>query len=767
MKRLISSIFLLVTALTGFSQDIADKKITNVDVKIKGPKTVSETRIRNFMSVKAGQTFSYDKLDEDVKRLYESGLVDDVVFLAEPNDNGVTIIAEVETRPSLQAIDFKGNSAFSDKKLRDESGVTSGSALNDAAILKGKRAIENLYTDEGYPDVSVNYRIEKGQNGFSVLVFDIDEGIKGEVDEIYFEGNNAFSDVELAREIGTKEKGIFSFFTKSGVLEGSRLEEDKQKVIRFYQNNGYLRATITKVHRQQKDNGMVDLRFYVNEGAKYTVSGIGFRGNTVYNYDQLWAALSLVAGDAFSAEKLDKDIKNIRSFYGAKGYSDVRVIPDMVNTANNGVTINYRITEGSRYRVGRVNIQGNEKTKDHVIRREVPMTPGEWFNSVDLDTTKNRLRNLNYFNFANATSRKSSKSGYRDVDIQVSEKRTGSLGFGAGFSSIDSIVGFINLEQTNFDLFDPWGFTGGGQRFGMSLRAGAETLDFKLSLTEPWFLGRRLSFGGELYYTDQQFLSDVYDQRNYGGALFLRKPLGKRSYARAEYRLENIEIDLDSDIPAGSAFESEGGEFWRSAFTLSYVFDSRDSNITPRRGEKVDVSATYAGGVIGGDVETYTLRALGVKHILLPYDFILNLSAEATVVDSLSGEDGVPVFERTYMGGARNLRGFDFRDVGSVADGTRDLATGETIGGNTSAYFSTELTFPLFNTIRGAVFGDIGFVNEESYDFSPGDLHADVGIGLRLRLPFGPFAVDYAIPVMSGDQEDDSGKFQFYLDYQF
>ena len=766
MRRFITTLVASAALTTaGLAQDIAEQTITGVDVQINGPKTVSESRIRNFMSVKKGQKFSYDKLDEDVKSLYESGLVDDIEFLAEPGENGVKIIAEVKTRPSLQAIDFQGNTIFSDDKLRDKAEIEAGSALNDAEIVKGKRAIEEFYQEEGYPDATVSYRIDQGQNGFSVLVYDVNEGLQGEVDEIYFHGNNSFSGVELQREIDTKEKGIFSFFTKSGIVDNTRLEQDKQKLVKFYQNNGFLRAKVYKLDRVQKDNGKLDLTFHVDEGAKYTVSGIGFTGNTVYTYKELWDALSLVAGDTFSAEKLDRDIRNVRAFYGAKGYADVDVRPEMVNTADNGVTINYRINEGQRYRVGRVNIQGNNRTKDHVIRREVPHTPGEWFNSVDQDITEGRLRNLNYFSFANASASAGARKGYRDVDIQVAEQRTGSLGFGAGFSSIDSIVGFINVEQSNFDITDPWGFSGGGQRFALNLRAGAETFDFTLSLTEPWFLGQRLSLGGELYYQDRRFLSPVYDQTNYGGALFIRKPLGPRSSFRTEYRLENVEVELENAVAPGSLFEGVDGEFWRSAFTFSYLFDSRDANITPRSGHRLDLSATYTGGFLLGDVDTYTLKASGEKHILLPYDFILNFSGEATVVDAFDGE--VPIFERTHLGGARNLRGFDYRDVGSVGAGTRDELTAEAVGGNTSAYFTTELSFPLFNTIRGAVFGDAGFVNKDSYDFSLDDLHADVGVGLRLRLPLGPFAIDYAIPVESGDQTDDDPKFQFYLDYSF
>lgn len=761
---------ILSLVLVGFSvlfthaqEAFSDKTITGVDINISGPKSVSKNRLRNFMSVKPGQKFSYDKLDDDVKRLYESGLVDDVTFLAEPNAAGIKIVAEVVIRPSLEAIAYEGNTIFSDKKLRTETEMVSGGALNDTEILRGKRNIEKLYLEKGFPDTSVTYRIDEGENGFSNLVFIINEGIKGEVDEITFVGNNAFSGVELEREMETKEKGVFSFLTKSGQIDNSVLQQDIQNIINFYQNEGYLRVDIPEVDRiPAKKEGMVDLVVQVNEGSLYTVSGVGFTGMKVFTTDEIWKALTLLEGDAYSAEKMKNDIKLIRSYYGSKGYADARVNPELKNTASDGVNITYQITEGSRFRVGSVNIQGNNKTKDNVVRREVPLTPGEWFNSVDLDTTKNRLRNLNYFNNVQATASNSSRSGYRDVDIQLDEKRTGSLGFGAGFSSIDSIVGYINLEQTNFDLSNPWNFTGGGQRFAMSLRAGAETTDFRMSLTEPWFLGRRLSLGGELYYQDRRFLSNEFDQINFGGAVFIRKPLGKRAYLRTEYRLENIDVDVDDDnLTNGSSFAQEDGSFTRHALKTSYVYDSRDSNVTPRRGHKLDLSATYAFG----DVNAYTLNARAAKHILLPYDIILNLSGDVAVVDGL-GDDDVPIFERTFSGGARDLRGFDFRDVGAVNDGTRDAVTQETLGGLTSAWGSVEVTFPLINTVRGALFGDFGLVSADSYDFS-GTLHTDVGVGLRLNLPFGPFAVDYAIPISTGDQDDDGGRFQFYLDYKF
>jgi len=463
----------------------------------------------------------------------------------------------------------------------------------------------------------------------------------------------------------------------------------------------------------------------------------------------------------YSSKKVRDDVRAIRSYYGSRGYADVKVNPDIQEISDSRVNILYRIAPGVRKKVGRVNIQGNTKSKDKVIRREVPMRPGENFNSVDIETTRRRLLNLNYFEDVQITSSNSSESGFRDVNIQVKEQKTGSVNFGAGLSSIDNIVGFINLEQTNFDITN-WGrFTGGGQRFSASLRAGAERRDFRLSLVEPWFLGRKLSLGTELYYRDLLFLSDEYEQTDIGGAVFLRKPVGRKAFLKAEYRLEQIEIDADEGT--SQAFLDEDGEFIRSALSLNYVFDSRDSNKLPRRGHKVDLGVTLAGGFLGGDVDAYTVSGAGTKHWNFAWDTILTARGSFNVVDEFGGDGNIPIFERQFLGGSRDLRGFEFRDIGP-----RDPVTEEVVGGGTSLFGSLELTFPITAQVRGAVFFDLGFVNEDSWDFSGSDLATDAGIGLRLDLPIGPLAVDYAIPIESPDDEaDNGGQFNFYLNYQF
>ena len=763
-------IFSLVGQLP--AQDFEGQTVSAVEIRYRGERTVDEARLRNLMSTRAGATYRAENLDNDIRALYESGLVDDVRFLAEPVGDRVRVIAEVTTRPALGGVGFLGNSVFSDQRLARESKLEAGGALSDAEILAARRNIEDYYRGNGYPDISVTHRIQPSDRpGISDLVFLVDEGSKNEIRRIRFEGNTAFTANELRKEMKTKPKGFFSWLTKSGRFESQQLDEDVDAVLDYYRTRGYLRASSPGPRIEPVRDGRVDLIIPIDEGDKYTVAGIAFGPMTVFKPDDFYPLLTLNGEDAYNSTKMRADMTMIRSFYGSRGYADATVTPDIRDAGPNRVNITYRITEGSRFRVGRVDIQGNTKTQDKVIRREIPLKPGDHFNSVELDTTRARLQNLQYFSDVQVTGRPAG-GGYRDVNVLVAERPTGSVGVGVGFSSIDNVVGFLTLEQANFDLFNPWNFTGGGQRFGMNLRLGSQRTDFSVSLVEPWFMDRRLALGGELFFRENTFFSDFYEQRNVGASVFIRKPINDHSSFRVEYRLEEVKIDSDINTASynGTGDQSElsqraiGGDFLRSAVTLGYLYDIRDSNILPRRGHKFEANLTVAGGIFGGDVDTVTLSMLGAKHWNLKWDTILSVNGELAFVDAINGD--VPVFERMFLGGGRTLRGFEFRDIGPRDTGF----TEEVFGGKSLGFISVEYTVPIVETVRAAVFYDMGFVNAGSWDPSPSDLYSDVGVGVRLQLPISPLplALDYAIPVSSPDNAaDKGGQFNFYLSADF
>ncbi len=775
---------LVVLAFGGalHAQDFEGKRVTSVDIRYKGGRTVDEAAIRDRMSTKAGSTYRAEALDNDIRSLYESGLVDDIRFLAEPSGGGVHLIAEVTTRPLRAGVGFVGNSKFSDQKLAKESKLKATGALSDAEILEARRNIEKYYHGYGYPDVAITHRIQStGQPGVADLIFVIDEGAKNEIRKIRFEGNHAFTDPELRKEMKVKEKTWFSWLTKSGRFENYQLDDDVNAVLDYYRSKGYLRARSPGVRREPVKDGKVDIIIPIVEGEKYTVAGVGFGKMTVFTPEELYPALTLTGGQAYNSKKMREDITMIRKYYGSRGYADVAVSPDISDAGPNRVNIVYRITEGKRVAVGRINITGNTKTKDKVIRREIPLKPGDMFNTVELETTKARLQNIGYFSDVQVSGSPSG-GGYRDIDVMVEEKATGSVGVGVGFSSIDSIVGFLNLEQANFDITNPWNFTGGGQRFAMNLRAGTRRAEASLSITEPWFLDQQLALGTEVFYKESSYFSDNFDQTNLGAAISLRKPLGPKTYVKGEYRIESIDIDSEVDgtdvfpnAPPGrrngnnSEFAQSriGGEFLRSAFAVNVVYDTRDSAIQPRSGHKFDAGTTVAGSFLGGDVDIVNVSATAQKFWNLRWDSIFSINGELAFVDSIGGDgNDIPIFDRLFLGGGRSLRGFEFRDVGPRDDGYTD----DVFGGRSLGFVSLEYSVPVVETIRAAVFYDAGFVNAGSWDASVNDIYSDVGLGIRLKLPISPLplAFDYAIPVSSPDPEaDKGGQFNFYMNYQY
>jgi outer membrane protein insertion porin family len=420
--------------------------------------------------------------------------------------------------------------------------------------------------------------------------------------------------------------------------------------------------------------------------------------------------------------------------------------------------VHYTIDEGTRSFVNRVNIEGNTRTKDKVIRREVLVAPGDVFNTVRVDTTKKRLENLGYFAKVETYPEDTDIPGRKDLTILVQEKRTGSLSFGGGFSTVDQLVGFAELTQGNFDLFNWPSFTGGGQKFRLRLQYGTERKDFILAITEPYFLDRRLALTGQAFYTEANYLSADYDQRNYGFTLEMRKPINAYIYGTLGYTLQDIDI---FNVAASSPefILSQSGTFTESKVFSTLVFDSRDNPLLSRRGQRITFSPAITGGFLGGNTQIYGLDLEGSQYFHLPKDTILLINGEIATVSQWGSGSEVPIFERLFLGGSNNLRGFPFREVGPQQNG-------EPIGGQSMARATIEWTFPIIEKARGAVFYDTGFVNSSAWSFGFNHIASDVGIGLRLDLPIGPLRLDYGYPVMR-DGYNGGGHFNFSVGYQF
>lgn len=755
---------LLPTA--GFSQVAAEapasaKIVRRIQVNFSGAQSLDEARVRAQMSLREGEAFSDEKVERDIRSLFGTGAIEDVNIRAVDVTGGVDVIVSIIGRGAVGGISFVGSSVFDDSRLRREIEVKPGDPVDEARLAAAQLKIRELYEKRGYSDVLVTYSTQPdSREGFTAVVFNIQEGARGVINDIRFEGNTVIKDSKLRKALKSKKKSFWRLWGKAGKLDNEALQEDIKAVEYAYQDEGYVYAKVVEVRREPVRDDRIDLVFVIVEGDKYQVTEVALEGVTIFSQDELAPGIVTEAGFPYSGKLVRQDEKMIQEYYGSRGYADARVETSLLSGGPGQVKVVYRVTEGEKSFIRKVNIAGNTVTQDRVIRRELPFSPGEELNTVKMEAGRNRLQQMNYFSTVDMRAVDAGTPGFKDVNVDVVEQSTGTINFGAGFSSIDSLVGFLDLTQTNFDITDWPSFRGAGQRFNMNARIGLQRRDFTMSLTEPWFLGQRLSFTTALFYRNLFFLSDQFDQTEAGGSLGLRKPLGTHGYVDLTYTLQNITID-GIDQNASDIIKAEEGDFLQSKFDLSYVHDTRDSFFIPRKGHKLEFGLMGSGSFLGGDVDVYGVNFNGAQYINLPGDTILSFEGSIRSVDSWGSGNGVPIFERLFLGGANNLRGFDFREVGPKDE------NGEPIGGGTSAYFTTEFTFPIFEKVRGAVFYDAGFVNLDAYDFSTADYNSNVGIGLRLFLPIGPIRVDFGIPTKADEFNDSSGRFQFNVGYRF
>jgi len=757
LTRAFATLALGLIIVTGQAQAQEGAKVKSIDVQYVGSQTVAPERLLSHMSTRVGDKLTMAQVDEDVKSLYASGDVENVRILAEQVSGGVAVIVVAQTRAVYGGADFVGNTLIETSKLAGKVDLNVNKPIDEAVLQTAREEIQEMYRKKGFSEATVTYSIgAPTAEGYSKVLFTIDEGSQGVLRNLEFVGNSAFTAARIKEQMSQKEKSITTIFGKGGSTDPETLAQDVRAIEDFYRDNGYLNARVVNVSRVRVDAKFVDVVLTIEEGQTYQVDSIGITGITVLDMqNDVLPYLKTEAGQSFAGNKLKDDIKVITDQYGRRGYAEARVTPRLDDAGDGSVRVVLEVTEGRAYKVGQVHIEGNDKTKDHVIRRELPLEPGQMYDTTKTDVTQRRLENMNYFSNVEIMPIDTSYIDEKDLLIRVVEKPTGTVNFGAGFSSIDNLTGFFEVTQSNFDLFDWPSFTGAGQRFRFSVRAGSERTDASISITEPWLFGNRLAFTTELYYRDLLFLSDQYDQTNYGAALSLRKSIGEFTYLVGDYRAEQVQIDAEPT--ASPAFVAEEGDFFKSSLGASVVRDTRDNVFMPREGNKVSAGFEFAG--LGGDVDDTIATISAAQYFTLPHDIIISLNGEFN-----NSTEGDHIFTRHFLGGANTLRGFDYRDVGP-----RDPVSGEVLGGKTSWYGTLEASIPVVEKIRFATFYDVGEVSDGPVGSIEGGLNSDWGVGLRLFvLGSAPVRLDYAFPLQTDTfNDEDGGRFQFTMGATF
>ncbi|HEY9172631.1 MAG TPA: outer membrane protein assembly factor BamA [Verrucomicrobiae bacterium] len=826
--RFCGVLLLLVTLPVAHAQ-LAGPKVLRVEVKHVGPPSASDQLLQANIRVKAGDVYRPASVDDDVRSLYATGQFYNVRVTEDRTDDGVVLTYVVQGNPLLTDLKFQGNKKFSDAKLKKTISSKAGSPLSERKLFTDSQEIQKLYQKKGYPNTTVKYVLAIDEAaGRGSATFEITESRKVKIEHIEFAGATAFKQSKLRKVLKkTREHWMFSWLTGNGFFKDEEFEDDQELLRSFYREKGYIDFEIKDVKFEHPTPKTMSIRFEVFEGKPYQLGDVSFRfvdnsgapagtsmlpTNAVqpgfkretkpptgvdrrawYDAQHFNRAFKMKAGDTFTPVGLSNNAVAIENFYGARGHIDVtpgtgnlrtRRVP---NTERNTMDLEYSINEGQKSYIEKIEIRGNTKTKDKVIRRELAVSPGETFDMVRVKLSEARLKGLQYFEKVELKADPTEIPSRRNLLVAVEEKTTGNIGVGAGFSSIDAVVGYVEYSQGNFDLMKPPLFTGGGQKFRLRVQLGTERQDYIMSFIEPWFLGRKLALGVDLYHRNLSYQSygGLYDEMRSGASVSLRRTLWNDfAIGGISYTIENVGIDLDpylhparfieDDIPgnntlpgrfdeanAPSALFAEAGHSLVSRFGVSLAYDTRNSTFLPNRGQRTELSAEAAGPWPGDKNywKTEMRTAWYFKGLFTGH--VLEVIGRGGLADSYGDTDVVPFYDRYYLGGLYSLRGFKYREISP-----REPGFDEPIGGNTFWFGSVEYSIPIIEKLRFALFYDIGNVGSDLFDWNFKDYSDNWGFGLRLNLPIGPLRLDYGIPLNYDKRySGGDGRFQFGVGY--
>ncbi|HEY5653610.1 MAG TPA: outer membrane protein assembly factor BamA [Pontiella sp.] len=771
LSTLISITFLLLVSVQ--AEIIKDIRIVN-----QLGESYDISSVEAYTTFKVGEAVSdretiLSSIAVDVDRMRSSDRFSFVHAQMEVEEDGIVLIYTVTSKYRLRRIEMVGGKK-SGQKIKQKSELEVGQFADDSTFELAASKIKAAYRDFWYPDVKVKWESRTdAELGVVDVVFHVDEGPKMGIKNIVFEGNDLIEDKKLESLIQQKRKRWYSFITGAGKYKEEVVDSDVFAIKSFYMNNGFLDVKVFEPVLNESTPKKSKLTFKIEEGQRYRIGDISISGMEVFTEEELRRGIRVRRGDIASYERIEAGAESVRAYCGNRGHvrSQIRSIYH-ADSGRGIVDITYEVSEGPVGFINRVNISGNERTIDKVIRRELVMHPGEKYNRSRIKTSEARLRNLNYFEYATISAEPSGKTDHYDLNVQVKEKPTGQFSAGIGFSSVDALVGYVELSQGNFD-WKRWPPVGGGQKFKIRAQLGTQRNDIEISFVEPWFMDRKLSLGVDLYHQEARYFSDAYDQKTDGMRLSLGKPLSRFTRGSLAYTLEQFDV-FDVSSTASTAIKEEEGRRLKSSLAYTWTFDSRDRYFNATRGNKTTISPYFSGGSLGAETDVYGMRIRSIHHWPLPLldGVVLNARAQAESIEAFSESkknagtfgDGVPIFDRFFLGGPRTLRGFEYRDVGPFDPTSPD----DPVGGNSSAQATAELTYPLWDKIRGAVFYDWGFVNPDSWNFDSELYHDNWGIGLRFDLPGFPLHLDYAWPI-TYDEEYLSGKarFNFQIGHTF
>ncbi|MDV2965315.1 outer membrane protein assembly factor BamA [Nitratireductor aquimarinus] len=744
-------------------------------IEVRGNRRVEDETIRNYIDIRPGRSFSNDDVNEAVKRLFATGLFADVSI----SQSGGALIVTVDEYSIVNQVIFQGNKKIKDANLARAVQLQPRKSFSNQSLQADEETIREAYRRIGRDDATVTGRTQALDDGRVNVIFEVQEGGRTKIAAINFVGNEAFGNGRLRDVISTKQSNFLSFLMRDDIYDDNRLRADEETLRRFYYNRGYadFRVISATADLDEVENAYT-VTFTVDEGERYRFGNIGVESTvTGIDTDALNAEIKTRQGNVYSAKNVEDSIIALTENVAGKGYAFAQVTPrGNRNFETREIDVVYSIDEGPRAYIQRIEIRGNQRTRDYVIRREFDLSEGDAFNQVLVQRAKRRLEGLNFFQTVNISTVPGSQPDQVILVVDVVEKSTGEFSIGAGYSTAsgDSSSGGFSVEGSVTER----NFLGRGQFVRIAAGGGKDSRDYSFSFTEPYFLGRRISAGFDVYRRTRKF-DDKYDRDTTGATIRFGLPITEALSSQLAYNFSQEEYtgvgdcvdpyDVDCHLAPAIQDAINDGKWIKSSVSGSLVYNTIDDMKNPHSGLYANLTLEVAG--LGGDAKFVKATARGTYYQTLSEE--LDLVGLFTVggghIQALDGD--LRVFDH-FSSSDRIIRGFDYNGIGPY-----EPASGggiDHIGGKTYFNASAEAQFPFpvlpesFG-LRGAVFADAATLYGSDIAGAIGtDLQwrASVGAGLIWASPFGPLRVDYAYPILKEDT-DDVQNFNFGISTRF
>lgn len=712
-------LLLLSVGICSGSEEVIHK------ITVLGNMKVEEGVIRAAVKSREGNPFSADQVREDLRSVFGLGYFSDVQVDIKTTPKGREIIFIVMEKPAIKEILITGNQKVKLDDIKEKVTLTTRSILNLEKVKENEEQIRKLYFSKGYYGVKVDHKIDYLETNEAVVTFQIEEGVKGHIKKIVFKGNKKIKSSDLKKIMLTKQRNILYFLTKTGILDEDILKNDIQMLAAYYIDHGHLDVKIPEPKIDLKDPKKIQIEIEISEGPQYRIGEIDFKGDVLTTKEDLFRSIKIKRNHIFSTSAIRKDINSLTEIFANQGYANVEVAPaTSTDEKNLLVHLTFGIEKKKQVSFEKIQIVGNMKTRDKVIRRELRVAEEELYSATGLSKSRDRLKRTGFFKEVEVTTSRGSTDEKTNLEIKVEEAPTGAISFGIGYSSIENVVGSASISDRN--LF------GLGYHGLLKFRLGSETRDLRFSFTDPYFLGYNFAGGTDLYSENREF--DTYSYKILGGNLRFGKELTETLRADALYKLEKIKVS-DVSLDASRYIKEQEGEKVTSALSFSLSMDTRNDYYNPTKGARHSISLQNAGGILGGD--NYFVKGLVETSWFfpLPLKTVLNLRGKVGFVEPYGGRE-IPIYEKLYVGGLHTVRGFEYGMAGPYDENK------EPLGAKKMVSFQSELIFPLSSEIglKAAIFWDVGKGFDRFSDITP--LKTGVGAGIRWFSPFGPIHID-------------------------